>query len=170
MAEIQVVFPKTTASGERVEPIVHSVRQPVVREEFIFWNVHCEDYDIRWVKVWFEDDAAEYFPVNGESRNWFKRELRQRTLPPPEVPSKADSEQKTSDTAGDPEEVRRKAQIWGRTPLAFQGEPPSGGPDLLRHKYWVAGYSQEPKSGPGHVGEAHLVAFKDPEIDPITPH
>ncbi len=75
MAEIHVIFQKTA------KPIVYNMSTPVLKDEYIFWHIHCEDSEIKKVKIAFEGTKGRgpaFFRTDTGNLNEITKDLSKR--------------------------------------------------------------------------------------------
>ena len=73
MAQVIVVFPK------KADPIVVERLEAAEHGALINWHVHCENSKVKKVRIDFKEDDANFFPINGTSRNWFEKVIGKQT-------------------------------------------------------------------------------------------
>jgi len=72
MAEIQIFFP---TSGK---PKVFGESTAVLKDEYIFWNIHNENKDVKKVRIEFRDEGATFFEADSGKTHAVTRELAVR--------------------------------------------------------------------------------------------
>lgn len=138
MAEVTVVIPKTG------DPIALNDYVPALWEDFIRWDIHCDNKAVKYVWVGFKNEGATYFPNGSTKQTWCLKELKNRNTGP---------EKRTA---------RTKTIMWGQCPDYSDNKP-----NPPRHEqYCIYGLEDkwEKKDPP-----TNYVCKLDPEIDPIDP-
>ena len=138
MANVHVVFPTAGV------PNVFNYRQPALYEEFILWDFHCDNKKVKWIRIGFKDQNAQYFPKGNIEETWCEKEVKRRH------------------TGSNRRRARTKAQMWGQCPDYSNTQPKP-----KKHKYTIYGLTSP--AGSGVPDPETVVCELDPEIDPINP-